>query len=373
VNYGLDAQNGLQTYTDPRSLVTSYVRNGFGEAIQEASPDSGTTVYVRDARGLVTQMTDARGVVTNFTYDNAGRTLTRKPVGAATENVTYTWDQITGGNKGKGRLTGISDESGSTAWKYDALGQIITDTRIMANNLYATSYSYAGGNRDSITYPSGRIVTFTRNALGQITSVTTKRNSAAPSENVATNIAYRPMSNLINLLNYGNGLSLAQSFTADYRANTIQVKDGATSIISLTYAYMDKINLTKITDVLNAANTVTLGYSPANRLTSAQGPWGILSWTYDGVGNRLTETLGATVDTTNYPATLNKPTNITRAGSTVRSWTYDAAGNVATDVRAADSYGYSYSKANRLASVTDLGSPGRAISITASTSSPRAR
>jgi YD repeat-containing protein len=82
-----------------------------------------------------------------------------------------------------------------------------------------------------------------------------------------------------------------------------------------------------------------------------------LSWTYDGVGNRLTETLGATVDTTNYPATSNKPTNITRAGSTVRNWTYDGAGNIATDVRAADSYAYTYSKANRLASVTDLGSP----------------
>jgi YD repeat-containing protein len=74
-------------------------------------------------------------------------------------------------------------------------------------------------------------------------------------------------------------------------------------------------------------------YSSANRLTSASGPWGTLSWTYDGVGNRLTETLGATVDTTNYPATSNKPTNITRSGPTVRSFTYDAAGNVATDVQ----------------------------------------
>jgi RHS repeat-associated protein len=127
--------------------------------------------------------------------------------------------------------------------------------------------------------------------------------------------------------------------------------------VSLNYNYADDINLTKITDNLNSANTVTLGYSAANRLNSASGPWGTLGWTYDGVGNRLTQTQGATVDTTNYPSTSNKPNNITRSGSTIRSWTYDGAGNIATDVQSLDSFAYSYSKANRLAAVTNLGSP----------------
>ena len=46
----------------------------------EASPDAGTTVYVRDLRGLITQMTDARGIVANYTNDNAGQ-VTSIPVG----------------------------------------------------------------------------------------------------------------------------------------------------------------------------------------------------------------------------------------------------------------------------------------------------
>jgi YD repeat-containing protein len=37
----------------------------------------GTTVYVYDLRRLLTQETDGRGIVTNYTYDNAGRMLTR--------------------------------------------------------------------------------------------------------------------------------------------------------------------------------------------------------------------------------------------------------------------------------------------------------
>ena len=105
------------------------MRNGFGvmrqradkNVIQEASPDMGTTVLVRDARGLVTQKTDGRAVVTNMTYDNAGRMLTRTFPAATAENVTYTYDAFGSGatgNKGRGRLTGVTDQSGSTAIVY---------------------------------------------------------------------------------------------------------------------------------------------------------------------------------------------------------------------------------------------------------------
>jgi len=54
VNYGLNAQDQVASYSDPRNLVTSYVRNGFGEVIQKVSPDTGTMTYVREARGLIT-------------------------------------------------------------------------------------------------------------------------------------------------------------------------------------------------------------------------------------------------------------------------------------------------------------------------------
>ena len=47
---------------------------------------------------------------------------------------------------------------------------------------------------------------------------------------------------------------------------------------------------------VTAANTNVLGYSPANRLSVANGPWGNGSIDYDGVGNRinLDTTLGGT-------------------------------------------------------------------------------
>ncbi|ESY77845.1 hypothetical protein X739_32505 [Mesorhizobium sp. LNHC220B00] len=95
--------------TDPRSVVTSYVRNGWGEAIQESSPDIGTVVYVRNRDGQVTQKTDARGIVTVYTYDYAGRITTQSYPSEAASDVAYTYDGVAGGNPGKGRLTSVTE------------------------------------------------------------------------------------------------------------------------------------------------------------------------------------------------------------------------------------------------------------------------
>ena len=102
VNLTRDGKDDVTAYSDPRSLVTTYVRNGFSEVIRQNSPDSGITDTVRDARGLATQVTDGRGVVTAMTYDNAGRMLTRTFAAAPAENLTYTYDDIAAGNKGRG-------------------------------------------------------------------------------------------------------------------------------------------------------------------------------------------------------------------------------------------------------------------------------
>jgi YD repeat-containing protein len=139
-----------------------------------ASPDRGTTVNVYDARGLITQRTDARGIDTNLTDDNAGR-LTAKayPASGGAYYATYTWDVSAPDNKGIGRLTGISDESGITWRPYDAQGRVTIDCPAPA---LATQYTYdAAGKVTSMTYPSGRIVDFTRDALGNISNIYTRR------------------------------------------------------------------------------------------------------------------------------------------------------------------------------------------------------
>jgi RHS repeat-associated protein len=125
----------------------------------------------------------------------------------------------------------------------------------------------------------------------------------------------------------------------------------------LAYAYTDGMNLTGITDNVTAANSNTLGYSLANRLNAASGPWGSKSFGYDGVGNRITDNTTLSGVTTNrtqfYGTNDNRLGSIYENVSTqIRSYTYDNAGNIITDIRPGETFAYTYNKRNRLSAVT---------------------
>jgi RHS repeat-associated protein len=127
-------------------------------------------------------------------------------------------------------------------------------------------------------------------------------------------------------------------------------------VSSLAYAYSDGMNLTGMTDGLNAANDNTLWYTAANRLQNANGPWGNTTNYYDLVGNRTynINTVGASVTTRvqAYAANSNRLTGITENTAAFRTYTYDNAGNTLTETRPGESFAYAYNNRNRLASVT---------------------
>ena len=107
---------------------------------------------------------------------------------------------------------------------------------------------------------------------------------------------------------------------------------GTNHVQNLTNAYDPSGNITSITDNLASSRTQTLGYDNLNRLNSASGLYGSQSYTYDGVGNRLTRVIGSTTDTYAYSSTANQISTVT-TGSNVRSFTYAASGQVTQDVR----------------------------------------
>ena len=100
---GYDPQSNVTSESDERNVTTSYVYNGFGEPIQEASPDGGTIVTVRDPAGNVTQKTDARGQVSQSSYDALNRVTATNFAGAADANRDgkLSWEEFarTGGRR----------------------------------------------------------------------------------------------------------------------------------------------------------------------------------------------------------------------------------------------------------------------------------
>ncbi|MCA3561466.1 MAG: RHS repeat protein, partial [Aestuariivirga sp.] len=324
-----DGQGEVTAYRDPRGLATAYVRNGFGDIIQESGPDTGTTVIVRDARGLATKITDPRGAVTKLAYDAAGRLISETYPADPTQNVTYFYDATANGNKGIGRLTGITDASGSLARYYDALGRVTAETRTIAGKSYTLAYAYnAAGRLTSLTYPSGRVVSFTRDALGRVTAVSTKATATASQQTVASGIAWSPMSSLLTSLTHGNGLAATRAYDGDGRLASLKLNNGATRLADLSYAYGDGMNLTAVNDNLAAANSVALAYDAAQRLAYAKGPWGTLTYGYTPNGDRSKEVLtppsggGALTTVLNYPATSNRLASTSVGSFTTRSFTY---------------------------------------------------
>ncbi len=169
-------------------------------------------------------------------------------------------------------------------------------------------------------------------------------------------MTYAPLSNLLTALNHGNGLATTAGYDLDYRLTALTLKNGAANVSSLAYAYGDGMNLTGITDLVTAANSNTLAYSPANRLSLAIGPWGTESLSYDATGNRLNDnvTLGASTTTrlATYPTSSNRLTSLNQNAATFRTYTHDAGGNITNDNRPGEAFVFNYNKRGRMASVT---------------------
>lgn len=346
-----NAQDDVVSVTDARSLVTAYVRNGFGDVIRQTSPDTGITDFWYDANGAVTKQIDARAVQTDFTNDNAGRVLTKTFPAASAENVTYTYDSTAGGNKGVGMFTSVTDQSGSTSFVYNALGQATSDTRVIGGNSYGTAYTYdPAGNTLTETYPSGRIVTYARDSLGRVSGVTTKQNSGSSAVTVASGVTYKPFGPLAGFT-FGNGAVLTRTYDQDYQLTDIDAAAG-TTVQDLTNGYDPAGNITSITDHLTSARTQTVTYDNLNRVATAGGVYGSQGYTYDGVGNRLTRVIGGTTDTYAYSPTANRVSTVT-TGANVRSLTYAASGQVSGDVRdSAHTYGFTINNNGRNAAAS---------------------
>jgi RHS repeat-associated protein len=305
--------------TDPNGNTTNFTYDGFGDVIQEVSPARGTTVYRYDADGDLMQKTDARGAVANSTYDALDRvTATTYPADTA-ENVAYSYDQ-SGHGFGIGRLTSVTDATGTLSRTYDERGNVLTESRVRGSGAsmvtLLTTYAYDGASRIvSITYPSGTAVAYTRDAMGRITAVTAQPHGAATPTPVLSTITYEPFGPP-NALAYGNGVAESRGFDLDYRLTALS-STGVHPIQGLSYGYNAANDVLSITDAVTSGNSQSFGYDVFDRLTSATGGYGTLAYTYDANGNRLTENPAA-------PITLDG------IGSSITALAFNQAGRLAS-------------------------------------------
>jgi len=341
--YGYDNQGNLERVTDALSHYTDYQYDDMGRVISATSPDTGITRYTYDEAGNLRHKTDAKGVTVEFACDNLNRVTAADYPGTA-DDVAYAYDQGTGG---KGHLTGMVDPVGTIAFGYDATGRLVHKTSTISGLNYPVTYVYTpGGKVASVTYPSGRTISYGRNPLGKISEVTAS-GIATP---LASGLTYRP---------FGGPLGLTNGF-----GGTVNNRAGECDCVTVSnpgqprersYVYDANRNLTSITGTTTPWYSQSFGYDELNRLTSATGRYGSITYTYDDVGNRLTRNANGVKETYTYVTGTNRINKIT-GGFNPRTFAYDGNGNITND----GALTFVYDQNNRLIEVKE-GETSKAI------------
>lgn len=358
-----DAHDRMLTVKDGQTHTTSYVYDGFGDRTQAGSPDAGTSVFYYDPDRNLTQRVQPGPLTMNATFDANDRMLTRSYVGDATLSVSNTYDQTTGHGFGVGRLTSATDQIGGLSLTYDERGNVTAESRTPTGlTALNTAWGYDNaGNVSSETYPSGTVVAYTRNSMGQVTAVKATPSGGALT-NVATSIAYEPLPGFaaqgappVTALTFGNGVTVANGYDLDYRPTTRVDTGTAGAVQNLAYGYYANNSVNTITDAVNAANTQTLGYDTYDRLTSAvsgTGGYGTFGFTWDIVDNLATETINGT--TTTFTLNIgNNQLGSFKTGSVTENIAYAPTGNMTTfKIGSSTLETLGYNNANQLSSAS---------------------
>jgi YD repeat-containing protein len=339
--YEYDAQDNLTKVTDPKNLATTYTYNGFNELVSQTSPDTGTTSFAYDAAGNMLTKTDARGVVATYSYDVLNRVtaISYPATTSATGNspaqtITYVYDSCP---NGKGRLCSFTDRTGTTAYSYDTQGRVLSKTQTVNGLSQSVAYRYnAAGQMDQMTLPSGKKValSYTNNRVTGLT---------VDGQAVVKLAEYEPFGP-IGEWTWGNDTPAnpnkhTRFFDLDGRNTKIEsgVASGAIEPTVIVYDAASRITalqrLTSPTSAVDPARSATYGYDNLDRLTSVTPGAGNTatpqSYTYDAIGNRLSNNVNGAITSYSYGAGSHRLIGL--SGATTKSFGFDAAGNRLTD------------------------------------------
>jgi len=190
------------------------------------------------------------------------------------------------------RLNEIERGGHTVGYVYDRFGRVLEDGSL--------AYTYdKNGNRTQVTYPGGVAASYTYDFADRQITLTAARQGK-PDETLVASASYEPGGPLTTLT-LGNGLLETRVFNTNYYLEAVLVANASTLVLDWQYATNAEGNVTAVLDGNNPANERVYTYQDyQDYLIQGNGPWGTFSWTYDRVGNRLSETRDGVLDTYEY-------------------------------------------------------------------------
>jgi RHS repeat-associated protein len=352
-SYAYDIFDRATRVTDPKGLSTVYTFNAFGDLTHQASPDSGISTFQHDAAGNVVQQVDARGVVATHTYDALNRRVRTQFTGSSAVAAFFydEMDAITGcsGSFSLGRLTRITDPSGSTTYCYDRRGNVNRKIQTVGTNSpIEIAYTYTLGDRVAETdiWPVYRKTLTSRDARGRPIGIRVEETWPCGGNcglrrkfQIANSGSYRPFGPLASWA-WPSATTTTHTYDLNYRLSGIS---SSGSGLSLNYEFDAAGNLTATQSPgATPEPRREFEYDALHRLLNVRDSRRKLveGFTYDSTGNRLSHKRGT--QTTAYSYGTSKHW-LTSVGGIPRA--YDAAGNT---TQASSTRVFSFDVRNRL-------------------------
>jgi RHS repeat-associated protein len=227
---------------------------------------------------------------------------------------------------------------GTTTYTYDLQGRITSKAQTVNGFLQTVAYRYnTVGQMDQMTLPSGKKVAATY-LNNRITGLTVDGTPIIKSAD------YEPFGP-IGEWTWGNDSTTTPNkhtryFDLDGRNTKIEsgningaiepnliVYDAASRIVAL------QRQMNPTTNTIDPTKSTTYAYDNLDRLTTvaptAGNPASPQSYTYDAIGNRLTNNVAGSTTTYSYGTTSHRLNALT--GATTKTFTYDNVGNRITD------------------------------------------
>lgn len=297
VNYTYDLAGNLVEVkvAGAGNQVTKYVHNGFGEVIYEDSPATGAKTLYRDKAGNIVREINSVGQEISRGYDALNRLENIVYEESASENVSYGYDDA--GTNGIGRLTSITDESGSKNFAYDDQGYLEEVNYSIGGTSYLIDYSFnKAGQMTRIVYPSGRSLAYGYDSQGRPNDI-----DADDKGHLVNTVDYYPFGPLKEI-EFGSGLQREVKLDDIYRpANLIHHWLSQSEMIEYDFDTADRIRTQTRSLELEATarrlEAKSFEYDYADRLNKSE--WtkinGVdqsdefIRYSYDDFGNRITK------------------------------------------------------------------------------------
>lgn len=294
-NYQYDEVGNRIAQTDAGGRTTAFDFDELAREVRRTLPTGKSQARTYDPAGNLLSRTLYGGATVSYSYDAADRLVTRSYPDGSSLSFTYT---------STGQRATVTDARGTTRYEYDRRDRL---TRLQQPDAGVLEYEYdAQGNRTRLRASSGGISyasTYAYDASGRLTTVTDpqgrtysigydpsgNRTSLAYPNGTLTTYQYDPLNRLTSL-SAARGRSAFQSYAYTLGPTGIRTRIDEGGGTSRAYTYDALYRLTQETVAGGLAYTKSFTYDPVgNRLTQTDSRTGAIGYTYDDGDRLLTE------------------------------------------------------------------------------------